>query len=122
MINVLVHNLGTTPPSLSRPQGYSQQQSSARGGGWHDWPHALSIALYEVLPKGKITCAATDQPSKKGLVIDPNKLCKYVWSFIYILSELESEALKMPSLNFVSFIFKYRKVKWSQNAQKSMVH
>jgi hypothetical protein len=53
MINVLVHNLGTVPPSLSRPQGYSQQQSSARGGGWHDWPHALSISLYEVLPKGK---------------------------------------------------------------------
>ena len=93
-----------------------------------------ALHFMKCYPKKKETCTDTSQSIKKGLVIDPKtkNLCNYVWSFIYVLSELESEALKMvlkimflrhlfdQSLNFVLFKFKYKKVKWSQNAQMSV--
>jgi hypothetical protein len=84
-----------------------------------------TLHFMKCYPKEKETCTDTSQSIKKGLVIDPKtkNLCNYVWSFIYVLSEQESEVLKMvlkimfwhhlfdqmPSLNFVSFKFSAKK-------------
>ena len=54
-----------------------------------------ALHFMKCYPQEKETCTDTSQSIKKGLVIDPKNHRKYVWSFIRVLSELESEVLKM---------------------------
>jgi hypothetical protein len=117
MINVLVHSLGTALFGYSAIISFKASRMILNTSLLIEVEDGMISHMLWVLhfmkcyQKERITCAITGQSIKKGLVIDPKKLCKYVWSFIYVLSELESEVLKamfchhwfvqMPSLNFV---------------------
>ena len=50
-----------------------------------------TLHFMKCYPKEKETCTDTSQSVRKGLVIDPKNHCKYDWSFIHVLSALESE-------------------------------
>jgi len=50
-----------------------------------------ALHFMKCYPKEKETCTDTSQSIKKGLIIYPKNHCMYVWSFIHVLPELESE-------------------------------